>query len=49
MILKATTTGSALPGVASDTPPLPVRVTKSLLGDGIIAGPFYVSCRWPSR
>jgi Protein of unknown function (DUF998) len=34
--------GAALPGAASDTPPLPVRVTKSLLGYGVIAGPFYV-------
>jgi hypothetical protein len=27
-----TTTGAALPGAASDTPPWPVRMTKSLLG-----------------
>jgi hypothetical membrane protein len=26
----------------SSTPPLPVRITKSLLGYGVIAGPFYV-------
>jgi hypothetical protein len=26
----------------SDTPPLPVRITKSLLGYGVIAGPIYV-------
>jgi hypothetical protein len=26
----------------TDTPPLPVRITKSLLGYGIIAGPIYV-------
>lgn len=26
----------------TDTPPLPVRVTKSLLGYGVIAGPIYV-------
>jgi len=26
----------------TDCPPLPVRVTKSLLGYGVIAGPFYV-------
>lgn len=37
-----TMTGAALPGAASDTPPWPVRVTKSLLGYGVIAGPFYV-------
>ena len=37
-----TMTGAALPSAASDTPPWPVRVTKSLLGYGIIAGPFYV-------
>jgi hypothetical protein len=29
-------------GAASDTPPWPVRVTKSLLGYGVIAGPVYV-------
>jgi hypothetical membrane protein len=35
--------GAALPATADDyTPPWPVRVTKSLLGYGIIAGPFYV-------
>jgi hypothetical protein len=27
----------------SDTPPLPVRITKSLLGYGVIAGPIYVA------
>jgi FtsH-binding integral membrane protein len=27
---------------AADCPPAPVRVTKSLLGYGVIAGPFYV-------
>ncbi|MGE2720187.1 DUF998 domain-containing protein [Mycolicibacterium celeriflavum] len=27
---------------SADCPPLPVRVTKSLLGYGVIAGPFYV-------
>jgi Protein of unknown function (DUF998) len=37
-----TMTGAALPGAPSDTPPLPVRVTRSLLGYGVIAGPFYV-------
>jgi hypothetical membrane protein len=37
-----TMTGAALPGAASDTPPRPVRVTKSLLGYGVIAGPFYL-------
>jgi hypothetical membrane protein len=37
-----TMTGAALPGAARDTPPWPVRVTKSLLGYGVIAGPFYV-------
>jgi hypothetical membrane protein len=43
MILQSiTTTGAALPGAASDTPPWPVRVTRSLLGYGVIAGPFYV-------
>jgi hypothetical membrane protein len=26
----------------TDTPPLPVRITKSLLGYGVIAGPIYV-------
>ena len=26
----------------TDRPPLPVRITKSLLGYGVIAGPFYV-------
>ena len=26
----------------SETPPLPVRITKSLLGYGVIAGPIYV-------
>jgi hypothetical membrane protein len=26
----------------TDCPPLPVRITKSLLGYGVIAGPFYV-------
>ena len=26
----------------TDYPPLPVRVTKSLLGYGVIAGPIYV-------
>lgn len=25
-----------------DTPPMPVRITRSLLGYGVIAGPFYV-------
>jgi hypothetical membrane protein len=34
--------GAALPGAASGTPPWPVRVTRSLLGYGVIAGPFYV-------
>jgi hypothetical protein len=29
-------------GTASDMPPWPVRVTKSLLGYGVIAGPLYV-------
>ena len=24
-------------------------LTKSLLGYGVIAGPIYVSCRWPRR
>jgi FtsH-binding integral membrane protein len=28
---------------AADCPPAPVRVTKSLLGYGVIAGPFYVA------
>ena len=28
---------------AADCPPVPVRVTKSLLGYGVIAGPFYVA------
>jgi Protein of unknown function (DUF998) len=28
---------------AADCPPAPVRVTKSLLGYGVIAGPFYVT------
>jgi hypothetical protein len=28
---------------AADCPPTPVRVTKSLLGYGVIAGPFYVA------
>ena len=37
-----TMTGATLPGTANDTPPRPVRVTKSLLGYGVIAGPFYV-------
>jgi Protein of unknown function (DUF998) len=37
-----TMTGAALAGTASDTPPWPVRVTRSLLGYGVIAGPFYV-------
>jgi hypothetical membrane protein len=37
-----TMTGAAVPGAASDTPPRPVRVTKSLLGYGVIAGPFYL-------
>jgi hypothetical protein len=37
-----TMTGAALPGAASDAPPRPVRVTKSLLGYGVIAGPFYL-------
>jgi Protein of unknown function (DUF998) len=36
------TTGAALPGTASDTPPWPLRVTRSLLGYGVIAGPFFV-------
>ena len=26
----------------TDCPPLPVRITKSLLGYGVLAGPFYV-------
>lgn len=26
----------------TDTPPLPVRITKSLLGYGVIAGPIYI-------
>ena len=26
----------------TDCPPLPVRITKSLLGYGVIAGPIYV-------
>ncbi len=25
------------------------RVTRSLLGYGVIAGPFYVACAWPRR
>jgi hypothetical membrane protein len=37
-----TMTGAAMPSAASDTPPRPVRVTKSLLGYGVIAGPFYI-------
>jgi hypothetical membrane protein len=37
-----TMTGAALPGAAGDAPPRPVRVTRSLLGYGVIAGPFYV-------
>jgi hypothetical membrane protein len=37
-----TMTGAALPSAASDTPPWPVRVTRSLLGYGVIAGPFFV-------
>jgi Protein of unknown function (DUF998) len=28
---------------AADCPPAPVRITKSLLGYGVIAGPFYVA------
>jgi hypothetical protein len=28
---------------AADCPPAPVRVTKSLLGYGVVAGPFYVA------
>jgi hypothetical membrane protein len=31
-----------LQSIASDMPAWPVRVTKSLLGYGVIAGPFYV-------
>jgi hypothetical membrane protein len=43
MTLQSTTmTGAALADAASDTPPRPVRVTRSLLGYGIIVGPFYV-------
>ena len=38
-----TMTGAAAPGAAGDTPPLPLRVTKSLLGYGVIAGPFYLA------
>jgi hypothetical protein len=30
-------------GPAADCPPAPVRVTKSLLGYGVVAGPFYVA------
>ena len=37
-----TMTGATLPGTANDTPPRRVRVTKSLLGYGVIAGPFYL-------
>jgi hypothetical membrane protein len=37
-----TMTGAALPGAAGDTPPRPVRVTKSLLGYGVIAGSSYL-------
>jgi hypothetical membrane protein len=37
-----TMTGTALPDAASDTPPWQVRVTRSLLGYGVVAGPFYV-------
>lgn len=28
---------------AADCPPAPVRITKSLLGYGVVAGPFYVA------
>jgi hypothetical membrane protein len=35
-------TGAVLPGAVSDRPPRPVRVTRSLLGYGVIAGPFYL-------
>jgi hypothetical membrane protein len=31
-----------LQSIASDMPPWPVRVTRSLLGYGVIAGPFYL-------
>jgi hypothetical protein len=33
-----TMTGATLPGAASDTPPWPVRVAKSLLGYGMPSG-----------
>ena len=44
-LLSVPMTGAALPGAASDTPPWPVRVTRSLLGYGVIAGPFFVDAR----
>jgi hypothetical membrane protein len=34
---------AALSGGGDDTPPMPVRITKSLLGYGVIAGPLYVA------
>ena len=38
MTLRSITmTGTALPGTASDTPPWLVRVTKALLGYGVVA------------
>lgn len=33
---------AAVPGNKDCTPPMPVRITKSLLGYGVIAGPIYV-------
>jgi hypothetical protein len=39
---STTTSGAALPGTAGDAPPWPVRVTRSLLGYGAVAGPAYV-------
>jgi hypothetical protein len=39
---KVKATGSAAADVECDTPDMPTRITKSLLGYGVIAGPIYI-------